>query len=56
MNFSGADEFYESKNVVRALREEGVVVAKGVGGCFTLVGDGAGLLQWLAVFEELALV
>ena len=41
---------------MRALGEEGVVVAECVGGGFALVGDGASLLYWLAVFEELALV
>ena len=56
IDFFRADEFYERENVVRALGEEGVVVAEGVGGGFAVVFDGAGLFQGLAVFEELALV
>src|SRR5262249_1622957 len=50
--FCGVDEFDEREDVVRALGEDGVVVAEGVGGRLAFVFNDAGLLQWLAVFEE----
>src|SRR5205823_5530351 len=42
-DFGGFEVFHEGQNVVRALGEEGMVVAQGVAGELALVWHGAGL-------------